>query len=178
MPGGAQNYQSPVVRPPGGKGGMPRRAAIVAAIIGAGLAVFNQRAALFGPETFDWLSMALSFVSPFLVVIVSQVLGIRAFNREKGGAGARRLGSFLETLVGHGIALRALVTALIVGTVLTAIMVVLAGLDGGLMSPVPAVQIAQVYTLPLIFGAVSQALSYRRARARALLRPGRASGRV
>lgn len=62
--------------------------------------------------------------------------------------------------------------ALIVGTVLTAIMVVLAALDGGRASPVPAVQIAQVYSLPLIFGALSQALSYRRARARAVFRPG------
>ena len=94
--------------------------------------------------------------------------GPTLFNQRRPD-GAER---FWRTVTSHGIARRALITALIVGTVLTAIMVVLAALDGGRAGPVPAVQIAQVYTLPLFFGAVSQALSYRRARARALFRPG------
>ena len=150
-----------------------RRAAIAAAIIGAGLTLYNQQAALFGPPAVDWPSVALSFASPFVVVIISQLLGIRAFLRERGRAGGRGAESFWRTLTGHGIAQRALITALIVGTVLTAIMMVLAGLDGGRASPVPPAQIAQVYALPLFFGALSQALSYRRARARVLSRPSR-----
>ena len=162
-------------RTPSTTGDILRRAAIIALIIGAGLTAFNQRAALLDPVTFDWLSMTLSFVTPFLVVIVSQVLGIRAFRRESGGAAAQRPESFWETLAGHGIALRALVMALVVGTALTAIMMLLVGLDGGPAGQVPPAQIAQVYSLPLVFGAVSQALSYRRARAGASF-PARREG--
>ena len=173
MPRNVQNHPSDPARPPSGKGDILRRAAIVAAVIGAGLTLTNQRAALFGPETFDGLSMSLSFVAPFLVVIVSQVLGIRAFRRETGGAAAQRPESFWETLANHGIALRAFGTAIVAGSILTAIMIVLAGLDGGqagLGPSVPPSQIAQVYVLPLVFGAVSQALAFRRTWARALSR--------
>ena len=148
-----------------------RRAAIAAAIIGAGLTLYNQQAALFGPPAVDWPSVALSFASPFVVVIISQLLGIRAARRETGRPEGRGAESFWRTVTSHGIARRALITALLVGTVLSAIMVVLAG--GGQAGPVPTAQIAQVYALPLIFGALSQALSYRRARARAPFRRGR-----
>lgn len=161
-----------------GLGGIVIRALIVALIIGAGLTLVNQRAALFGPRAFDWMSMGLSFTAPFLVVVISQVLGIRAFGRERGGPAAPRSESFRETLAGHGIAPRAVVTAVVAGTALTAIMVLLAGLDGGQAGPVPPAQIAQVYALPLVFGAVSQALSYRRTRALVLSRSSRESARA
>ena len=158
---------------PSARGEILRRAAIVASIIGAGLTLVNQRAALFVPESFDWLSMGLAFITPFLVVMVSQVLGIRAFGRERGGPAALRPEAFWQTLARHGIPTRSLTMAIAVGTALTAIMMALARLDSGPAGQVPPVRIAQVYALPLIFGALSQAFSYRRTRARILFNLGR-----
>ena len=148
--------------------GLIRRAAVIALAIGSALAAINQTDAIAGAEPFDIAQLALGYLAPFVVVMVSQMLGIRAGFREAadGRAAAVRDESFLRTAVSHGIPVRAVSVAVAVGTVLTAIMAGLTIAGGGDPLQLPLDQVGQVYMLPLVFGLISQAGAYRRAMAR------------
>lgn len=149
--------------------GVVERALVIALVIGSGLTAVNQSPAVFGDAPFAIPQLILGYLTPFVVVTVSQVLGIRARLREaaSGFAGEPHGDALFPTALSHGIPARALFVALAVGTVLTAIMAGLALIEGGGFGDVPTAQIAQVYALPLVFGVVSQSISYRRTAVRA-----------
>jgi len=47
--------------------GVPRRALVVAVVVGSALNLINQGDAIFGPRTIDWGKLMLTFVVPYLV---------------------------------------------------------------------------------------------------------------
>jgi hypothetical protein len=141
-----------------------RRSFVLALVIGAGLVLFNQRGAIFGAAAFSFLAVVLSFVTPFVVICISQALGVRAYVR---GRQAWRPEMFWTTMGSHGIPRRALSVAPLVGVAVTAIMAGLAWIEVGDPLAVPATQVLQVFALPFAFGLVSQAAAYRRVAARA-----------
>ncbi len=149
--------------------GIVRRSAIVALVIGSALTLINQPQAVFGDAPLNLAPFILVYLTPFVVVVLSQVLGTRTlFSEVAGGRSTGRdTESFAGTALSHGIPLRVATVALGVGTAMTPVIVALTLLDGGDLSRVPLAQIGQVYALPLVFGLISQTLAYRRARARA-----------
>lgn len=149
--------------------GIVRRAAILALVIGSALTLINQPQAVFGDAPLNLAPFILVYLTPFVVVVLSQVLGTRTlFSEVAGGRSTGRDNeSFAATALSHGIPLRVATVALGVGTAMTPVIVALTLLDGGDLSRVPLAQIGQVYALPLVFGLISQTVAYRRARARA-----------
>ena len=140
------------------------RAAVVAMVIGSALTVINQASALFGPATLERLPLALVYLTPFVVVAVSQILGIRQARSDlrENRAARQQVEAFWNTVAGHGILLRALLTGLMAGSANASIMLFAQLLAGGESDALPLVSLAQAYALPMLFGALSQALSYRR----------------
>ena len=106
-----------------------------------------------------------SIPTPFVVVTVSQLLGIRLalLDAGRGLAPVFPRDAFLATALSRGIPLRSLLLGLIVGTVNTSIVISAALMDGGKLADLPAALIGQAFVLPVLFGLVSQAISYRRA---------------
>ena len=107
-------------RPPSQLTQVLRRAAIIAAILGSTLALLNQSDAIFGKAEIQWLRLILVYLTPFLVVSLSQTLGLR----EARKASARMTGlgeSFYATLTSHGIPARAFALGLAAGAINTAI---------------------------------------------------------
>ena len=153
-----------------GSHGIVRRAVILALVIGSALTLINQPGAIFGGAPIKLVPLILVYLTPFVVIIVSQVLGARTLFMEVAGGRANGPTNepFVATAAAHGIAVRALITALVVGTAVTPIIAGLTVLEGGDASRIPLAEVGQVYALPLFFGLISQTASYRRARGRAL----------
>ncbi len=151
-----------------GSYGIVRRAAVLALVIGSVLTLLNQQEALFGDAPLALAPFILVYLTPFVVVVLSQVFGTRTLFLEVANGRPKGLNkeSFAATALSHGIPLRVVTVALGVGTAMTPVIAGLTLLDGGDLSRVPLAQIGQVYALPLIFGLLSQTLAYRRARAR------------
>ncbi len=142
-----------------------RRAGIVALILGSVLTLANQFGAIFGAGSVQILPLILVYLTPFVVVTVSQVLGIRRalLDARRGRAAVSPRDTFLATALSRGIPLRSLLLGSIVGTVNTAIVISAALMDGGNLADLPTALIGQAFVLPMLFGLVSQAISYRRA---------------
>ena len=105
------------------------RATVVAAILGSALALLNQSSAIFGAAEIDWLRLALLYLTPFLVVSLSQALGLRAARRASVRTAV--LGeSFTATLFVHGIPARAVALGLAAGAINTAIVATAALMAG------------------------------------------------
>jgi hypothetical protein len=98
------------------------------------------------------------------VVSISQLLGARQAAVEIGGAGQRRPAaeSFVATILSHGIPTRAVILAMLTGSVNAAIVATTAVLEREVLTALPMVPIVQAFSLPLVFGALSQAVAYRR----------------
>ena len=139
------------------------RAGVVALVIGSVLTLINQSSALFGAAQLELVPLVLVFLTPFIVVAVSQILGFRQASKELNeGATLRTTNEpFWTTVAGHGIPLRAALIGLIAGSVNASITI--AGGAGGAGEALPLVPIAQAVALPMLFSVLSQALSYRRA---------------
>ena len=147
--------------------GVIRRAGIVALLLGSVLTLANQSAAIFGGDAVEVLPLVLVYVTPFVVVTVSQVLGIRRalLDARRGRASVSPRDTFLATAVSRGIPLRSLLLGSIVGTANTSIVIFAALMEGGNLADLPTALIGQAFVLPMVFGLVSQAISYRRAAA-------------
>ena len=141
------------------------RAGIVAAVLGTVLTAINQAGAMFGQAPFDLLPVALVYVTPFVVVTLSQALGIRRARLEAAHTGAPRPESFWSAAMDHGIPRRALLIGLGIGSINTAIVASAALATGGTLADLPGALIAQAFVLPVLFGLLSQTLSFRRAAA-------------
>lgn len=141
-----------------------RRAGIVALLLGSILALANQSGAIFGELRLEIPQLVLVYLTPFVVVTISQVLGIRRALRDiRAGAGhAARGGSFLATVTSHGIPFRALVLGLIVGAISASIAVATTFLEFGTLADLAITPIVQAFILPMVFSLLSQAISYRR----------------
>ena len=137
------------------------RAAIVAIILGSAPTLLNQSGAIFGIAEIHWLPLILVYLTPFLVVSASQVFGIREA-REAAAWMTKFRESFVETLLAHGIPARAVALGLAAGSINTAIAASDNLLAGRGLDALPVALIVQALALPAVFGALSQALSFRR----------------
>lgn len=141
------------------------RALIVALVLGSILTFINQPNAVFGSDTILVLPFLLVFLTPFAVVTVSQALGIRRATWEArfGNNPGHHNSGFIATAMSHGIPVRALLVAAAAGITNTSITAVVALVSGGTLVDLPTALIGQAFALPMVFGFISQALSYRRA---------------
>lgn len=141
-----------------------RRAFCTALALGSVLMLTNQSGAIFGNDKVQVLPLFLVYLTPFVVVIVSQVLGtLRAMSDARStNAFAYRGKAFFSTAISHGIPFRALLVASVIGTATTWIVALAALMAHGTVSNLPTAQILQAFALPMLFGLVSQTISYRR----------------
>ncbi len=140
------------------------RSAIVAVVVGSVLTLTNQSGWVVGSDPLQLLPFILVFVTPFVVVTISQVAAVRrAFiDAVRHGAPASPEG-FIATTISHGIPARAVAIGLIIGSISAIIILAGALLRSGDLAVVSVALLGQVYALPLLFGVLSQAISYRRA---------------
>lgn len=141
------------------------RSTIVAVILGSVLAAVNQWEAIFGVIEIDFLSLALVYCTPFIVVTISQIAGYRqaVTDAHRNAAGAVAAETFARTTVSHGIPMRALQTGLAMGAINTSLVLGPTFLGANNDITVPYFLLGQAFTLPVMFGIFSQAVSYRRA---------------
>lgn len=136
------------------------RATIVAVVLGTALTVANQSDAVFGHAELQGLPLFLAFLSPLLVVSISQVMGTRAAARNSGWQ-AEKHERFLLTLLSHGIIRRALALGLAVGCFNIGLVIADAVIAKRPMDQFSVALMLQAVTLPVLFGALSQSLSFR-----------------
>ena len=145
--------------------GVLKRALLVAAVLGSVLTLINQSDAMFGNGVFQYDQLALVYLTPFIVVAVSQVLAIRkalADARNNMLVGPEKEHPVLSALR-HGIPARAVIVSFVMGSLASGY-VLISGNSGGTESgDLPVALMAQGYILPAIFGLLSQTISYRRA---------------
>ncbi len=147
------------------------RAGVVALILGSTLTLINQFDAVFGTGKIDLIRLCLVYATPFIVVTISQLLGAQRAARDA----AQQIpavfapDSLLTSALSHGIPMRAVVVGALVGSANTAIVAAATFAQHGDLSTLPTALIGQAFVLPVLFGLLSQAISYRRtARALAL----------
>ena len=146
---------------------MIRRAAIVAAVIGGILTLVNQPDWIAGIAPAEILPLALAFLIPFGVVLVSQVAGARrAFIDSVGRGGPIIPEGFFTTTFSHGIPARAAAIGLAFGGLNAVITLLDAQLQSGDLAAVTVAPLGQAFVLPFVFGLLSQSISYRRSRCR------------
>ena len=146
------------------KGSVLRRSAILALIIGSTLTWINQFDALFGSDTIQVLPLLLAYVTPFAVIAISQLAGIRQARRDaRKELIPRTTENLVATAFLDGIPARAVTIGLTIGTINAAIILSGALVSTGDIGAAPALLLVQVYTLPVLFGFLSQAVSYQRA---------------
>ncbi len=143
------------------------RSAVIAVLLGSILTVLNQSDAVLADARFEFLPLLQVYVTPFLVVSLSQVLGRRQAQldaREDPGL-ERARESFLATAMSHGIARRSAALGLAAGSANTMIAISTSLLFGAGVAALPGALLAQSFVLPAVFGLLSQTLAYRRAAA-------------
>jgi hypothetical protein len=103
-------------------------------------------------------------LTPFIVVTLSQALGsYRAAQEQQFDYGqAHQDDGFMATAMSHGIPLRALILATFIGVTNTFISGLWQLVSSGTLSQLPTALIAQAFILPMLFGLISQTISYRR----------------
>ena len=137
-----------------------KRAATLALAIGTALTVINQPDAVLGRKAFDLLPLVLVYVTPFVVVTLSQVLAMRQAMVDTAAGALLRYEDKWQTLLSHGIPKRAAFMGLVVGSINSAIVTSATLASGGIL---PFALLAQAYALPALFSLLSQTLTYRRA---------------
>ena len=143
--------------------GVILRSVLVAAVLGTLLTLTNQYSAVVGPARIQVLPLVLVFITPFVVVTISQASAARQASLE--AALARPVppdDGFIATALAHGIPRRAAAIGMIMGTLNTAAILAATVLEGGALSSTPLNLVVQVYALPIVFGVLSQAITFRR----------------
>ena len=93
------------------------RATIIAVVIGSVLTLINQSGWVAGSEPLQLLPLILVFMTPFAVVTIAQVAGVRQAYIDSIGHGAPpRPEGFIATAVSHGIPARAVAIGLAFGS--------------------------------------------------------------
>jgi len=140
------------------------RAFIVALTLGSILMLTNQPDAIFGSAPIQIFPLVLVYLTPFVVVAVSQALGVqRAILDTKSGSWRmRQENGFIVTAKSHGIPFKAFLLATTIGITNTFITAITELVSSGTLSDIPIIIIAQAFALPMLFGLISQTISYRR----------------
>lgn len=140
-----------------------RRATVVALVLGSILMLSGQAEAIFGAEELRLLPLVVAFVTPFIVVTVSQLLGVqRAVSDVRRGARiAFAEEGILTTAFTHGIPSKAFRIGLLAGSVSTLIVVAASLVETGNLSAVSWALSGQAFVLPVFFGVLSQTIAYR-----------------
>lgn len=138
------------------------RAVVVAGILGTVLTLLNQWPAVTGKAPIQWFPLVLAYLTPFIVVALSQVLGIRAARQATAWISAHRE-NFGTTLASHGIPRRALALGLVIGGINAAIVTAGGTLAGQDLAQLPVAPMLQALILPMLFGALSQTITFRQA---------------
>ena len=146
--------------------GVLLRASVVAVLLGSVLTLVNQPVVQFGDGRLDQLQLVLAYATPFVVVVISQALGMRRATIDAGSvqstlpvSGGE---SFIMAAASHGIPLRSLSLGLGVGSLNTALAAFATMTDGGRLTDLQITPTAQAFILPMVFGLISQTISYRR----------------
>ena len=141
------------------------RSTIVSVVLGSILTRINQPGWVSGSEPLQLLPFILVFLTPFAVVMVAQIAGVRQAHIDSAGQGMPASPEgFITTIASHGIPARAAVIGVVFGS-LNAILSVADELSrSGDLAALEIAPLGQAYVLPLVFGLVSQAISYRRSR--------------
>jgi hypothetical protein len=142
-----------------------RRAFLIATMLGSILTLANQSGAIFGSDEIQVLPLVLVYLTPFVVITVSQVLGLRRalLDARSPRYFSRRDTAFLVTAMSHSIPRRAFFVALVIGIANTFIVASSALILSGSISNISTALVAQTFALPMLFGLLSQTLAYRRA---------------
>lgn len=141
------------------------RAFFIALALGSVLTIANQSGAIFGDDTIQVLPIVPVYLTPFVVITVSQVPGLRraTLDARSPRSFERHDAAFFATAMSHGIPRRALSVALVIGTTNTSIVASSALMTTGSPSSLPTALIAQAFVLPMLLCLLSQTISYRRA---------------
>ncbi len=141
------------------------RATIIAVVLGSVLTFINQRGWITGSESLQLLPFILVFLIPFAVVAVTQVAGIRQARLDADNPDALASPDCaITTMASHGIPARAVLIGLVFGSVNAIFSVADEFLRSGDLAALEVAPLGQAYVLPLVFGLLSQTISYRRAR--------------
>ena len=139
------------------------RSFLMALIIGSLLTLLNQSDALFSDAAFEWFRLISVFVTPFMVIAISQLVAtqqaVNDIARNQTGAVYPQ---FVGTLFAHNIPFRALMIGLVIGSTNSLIILINAYFQTGDFSDVSLSVLVQFYVLPFVFSALSQTLTYRR----------------
>ena len=149
-----------------------KRSLLLALIIGGMLTLVNQSVALFSDALFERLPLVLAFVTPFVVITISQLGAThQAVSDVIRGQTSATNRPFITTLVAHNIPFRAMVIGLITGGANSLLILISTFSQTGDITNAPLPLLIQVYVLPFVFGALSQALAYRRCVASSVVYP-------
>ncbi|MEH6346407.1 MAG: hypothetical protein V7785_15040, partial [Bermanella sp.] len=140
-----------------------KRSLILSMIIGSALTLLNQTSAIFGQGEFQLIPTVFMFITPFIVITLSQLVAAEQARIDCiNGQNINPDISFLNILVNRNIGMRALIIALIMGlTNCTLMGLISLGIDGSL-SLLSENLVFQFFILPLLFGALSQAITIKR----------------
>jgi len=140
-----------------------KRSFLLALIIGCTLTLINQFDALFGDAPFNQLSLLLMFLTPFVVITLSQLAAThRAVNDTISGLISKKNTPFITTMASHNILLRALLISCVIGSVNSCLILSDTFFQTASIVNAPLSLLVQVYILPFIFGSLSQTMAYRR----------------
>jgi len=143
--------------------GVFARSMILALIIGSVLTLVNQFNALFGSYSLDILPLILVYITPFIVITISQFTGIRqAWTDGKEGYIPMIQEHFVSTALSHRIPTRAVTIGLIIGVINSIIILIVLFLGTGAIGSAPIAFLGQTFALPILFGFLSQSIAYRR----------------
>ena len=141
------------------------RAMIVAIVLGSILTLVNQSGWVNGNEPLHLSQLILVFLLPFGVVATAQIAGAYQAAIDSSGQHNPRVGeSLFATVISHGIPARAIVIALAFGGINAVVAISELLWFSGSVASLPIVPLAQAFVLPLVFGLLSQTVSYRRSR--------------
>ena len=139
------------------------RSLVLALIVGSVLALLNQSDALFSDAAIEWFRLVSVFVTPFMVIAISQLVATQQAVSDIARSQTATVNTrFIATLFAHDIPFRALMIGLIIGSANSLIILIHAFVQTGDIANVPLSVLIQFYVLPFVFGVLSQALAYRR----------------
>ena len=141
------------------------RSTIVAVVFGSILTFINQPGWVSGNEPLQLLPFMLVYLTPFAVVILAQIAGVRQAHIDSSGQGMPlNPEGLITTIVSHGISARAVVIGAGFGSLNAILNVADEFSRSGDLAALEIAPLGQAYVLPLVIGLVSQAISYRRTR--------------
>lgn len=145
------------------KNGVLVRSMILALVIGSVLTLVNQFNALFGSYPLEILALILVYITPFMVISISQFTGIRqAWTDGKEGLIPMIEEHLFSTALSHRIPIRAVIIGVIIGVINSIIILIVMFLRTGAIGSAPIALLGQTFALPILFGFLSQAIAYRR----------------